>query len=351
MFNLNPFRVGLAGLSRTDARHLLPALAGLDPRQAELVAVADADAGRAQVHLAMLDTTAGRRAAFEAGHVVAPGFAPDAVSLHDDAEVMVEEDDLDAVVIAGTGRPAALAELALRRGRDVLLLAPPALADPEALLYLSGIVRGFGRTLWPVHPSGLLRPSPALVAAPELLGTIVGARATWNHAGALRPEAMDAAALLPLTAPFAALLDAGSIERTDVTVTGRGVERTVHVGWITDQGHRAEIEIRLGFALAPHDRAWITLHGTGGAQVDLPLVSPGVDIEPPSRTLRGVLFHPAQGPLTLPPPRTPAVGHRAAVTDWIDVARARRPEQAPVPTALVAARLAADLAEVLRQDG
>jgi hypothetical protein len=350
MSNL-PFRIGLAGLSRVDARRLLPALAGLDQRHVALAAVADAEAGSAQAELGLLDTAAGRRAAFTAGHAVATDFTPDAITIHEDAEVMVAEDDLDAVVVAAVDRPAEIAEQALRRGLDVLLLAPAALADPAALLSLPDLVGRFGPVFWPVHPAGLIRSSAAAVVAPELMGSVIGARATWNLVRSPRPEPAEAARFLHLTAPLAALLEARAVERTEVSVIGRGVERAVHVGWDTASGRSAEVEVRLGWALGRHDRASITLHGSGGAHVDLPLVEPDATTEPDTRVLRGVLWHPVQGPLTLPPPRTLAAGYRALLTDWVDACRDRRPERAPVATASAAARMAADLAAALRQDG
>jgi predicted dehydrogenase len=335
------FRVGLAGLSRVDARHLLPALVGLDGRPAALVAVADADLGRAQAHLALLDTTAGRRAALDAGHILAADFAPDAVSLHDDAEAMIARGGLDAVVIAaGADRPAALAERALRHGLDVLLVAPSALADAEALLYLSDTLRAFECTLWPELPSGLLRP--------ELLGAITGARATWNLSRSPRPEPTETEQMLWLTTALVTFLDMRSLHRTDVAVTGRGPERTVRVGWATAGGHRAEAEVRLGWPFGEGERAWLTLHGTGG-QVDLPLALPSARTEPTPALLRGVLWHAERGSISLQPPLAPAAAYRTLVTEWVGACCARRPERAPVAYAVAAARMAADLAEAMRR--
>jgi hypothetical protein len=335
------FRIGLVGLSRLDARDLLAALAGLDGRGAALVAVADADLGRAQAHLAMLGTAAGRAAAHKAGHLLAPDFAPDAVHLYDDAEAMIAQYELDAVVIAsGADRPAALAERALRHGRDVLLMAPSALADAEALLYLSDTLRAFGRTFWPEHPTGLLRP--------ELLGAVTGARAVWNLPGSPRPEPTEREQMLWLTTPLVTFLDARSVRCTDVAVTGRGDERAIRVGWVTASDQRAEAEIRLRWPFGAQERAMLTLHGAGG-QVDLPLAVPGATTEPTPAMLRGVLWHPERGPISLQPPRTTAAAHRALVAEWVDTCRVRRPERGPVAHAVAAAQMAANLAAAVRQ--
>ncbi|HET6507076.1 MAG TPA: hypothetical protein VFG42_09815 [Baekduia sp.] len=342
-------RVGLAGLSPSDGRHLLPALAALDGRHAELVAVADAAPSSAQAQLGLLDSISGRRAALSDGHVVASRFVADDVTIHADAEAMVTEDDLDAIVIGSVDRPAVVAERALRCGRDVLLLSPDALADPAALLSLSALVDRYNKVFWPAHVTGLLRPT-GTAAAPQLLGAVTGARATWDLRPSPRPEPTAPAQLVGLTAPLATLLDARSVECTDVEVTGRGARRSARVTWDTAAHHSAEAEVRLGWELGPHGGARVRLFGAGGARADLPLVAPDAAIEPTSRVLRGVLWHPAQGPLLLPPPRTFAVAHRAVLTEWVDACLARRPGRAPVPTALTAARMATDLAAALRQN-